>query len=84
VLPASCDAHLEQGSWTVPRIFDEIAVHGAVEPAEMARVFNLGLGMVLAVAAGAADDVRAALATAGQESSVVGDVVAGSGKVVLA
>jgi len=84
VLPASCDALLEQASWAVPRIFTEIALHGAVEPAEMARVFNLGLGMVLAVGADAVDDVRVALATAGQESSVVGEVVDGSGKVVLA
>ena len=47
VLPAGCDAVVERASWAVPRIFAEIQRLGAVDDDEMARVFNLGLGMVL-------------------------------------
>ena len=83
VLPDGCDAHLDRRSWSVPRIFTEIARHGEVADDEMDRVFNLGLGMVLAVDPAAADAVLGALGGAGHEASVVGDVTAGSGRVVL-
>jgi phosphoribosylformylglycinamidine cyclo-ligase len=64
-------AVIDWGSWPVPRIFDELIRHGGVEEAEARRVFNLGLGMVLAV-----PDPAAALAALGAGASVVGRVVA--------
>ncbi len=82
-LPASCDAHLERGAWVVPPIFDEIARLGPVDDAEMARVFNLGLGMVLCVGADAAGSVRDVAAAAGLEATRVGEVTEGSRQVVL-
>ncbi len=45
----------------------------------MARVFNLGIGMVLVVDAGAVDGVLSALAAAGHPGDVIGEVVAGAG-----
>jgi phosphoribosylformylglycinamidine cyclo-ligase len=84
VLPSSCDARVDRASWTVPRIFDEIAGLGGVDPGEMARVFNLGIGMVLVVADGSVAEVCDALTHTGQEATVIGTVVAGSGEVVLA
>lgn len=82
VLPADVDAHLDRGSWPVPRIFGEIARLGAVHADEMDRVFNMGVGMVLVVEAGAVAQV---VATCSQlvETRVVGELVAGSGEVVL-
>ncbi len=74
-LPPGVDAVLDRGAWEVPRIFAEIARLGPVEPAEMDRVFNLGLGMVLAVTPDAAD---AALEAAGGGARVVGHVATGS------
>jgi phosphoribosylformylglycinamidine cyclo-ligase len=49
VLPPGVDADLERSSWEVPRVFAEIQRLGDVSDAEMARVFNLGLGMVVVV-----------------------------------
>ena len=49
VLADDLDAVLERGRWPVPRIFAEIQEAGGVDDEEMARVFNLGLGMVVAV-----------------------------------
>lgn len=83
VLPAGCDARVRRGSWEVPRIFEEIARLGEVAADEMARVFNLGLGMVLVVAPESTGGVLGALGGAGVAAAVVGEVVPGTGRVVL-
>ena len=83
VLPEGCGAVIERGSWPVPRVFDEIQRRGEVADDEMARVFNLGLGMVAVVpseAVGVAQDLLAARGG----SHVVGRVVAGERTVTLA
>ena len=82
VLPPGCDAELER-TWPVPRIFSEIQRRGDVDDDEMARVFNLGLGMVLLVAPEAADAALRVLFGAGQEARVVGRIVEGTGRVQL-
>ena len=76
-LPEGTRAVVEQGSWAVPAIFGEIRRLGQVSDDEMARVFNLGLGMVLMVGADAEGDALGALRSAGLEPVVVGTVVEG-------
>ncbi len=49
VLPKNCDAVIETKSWRVPRIFKILQQNGAVDPAEMYQVFNMGIGMVAVV-----------------------------------
>lgn len=85
VLPPGLDARLESGAWEVPRIFTEIARLGRVDDVEMARVFNLGIGMVLVVAPGGVDAVLSAVRAVPDVPPAVrvGDVVAGSGAVRL-
>jgi phosphoribosylformylglycinamidine cyclo-ligase len=83
VLPAGCDAQLRRAAWAVPPIFAEIARLGEVVDEEMARVFNLGLGMVLVVGPGSLAAVLPALVAAGHQPVVVGEVVPGSGSVQL-
>ncbi len=82
-LPPGCRAVVERGTWEVPRIFAEIHRLGPVDDDEMARVFNLGLGMVLVVASDDADDALAALSGAGLAPVVVGRVAAGERGVEL-
>jgi phosphoribosylformylglycinamidine cyclo-ligase len=82
-LPSGCDAVVDGSCWEVPRIFSEIGRLGEVADDEMARVFNLGIGFVAVVDPGAVDAVLAALAGAGQRAVVVGEVVAGSGRVEM-
>jgi phosphoribosylformylglycinamidine cyclo-ligase len=67
-------AVIDRGTWAVPPIFGEIRRVGHVADDEMARVFNLGLGMVLMVDPASADDALAALDGAGVEAAVVGRV----------
>ena len=72
------------GCWDVPAIFREIQAAGRVPDGEMARVFNLGLGMVVVVPAQDATAAVEVLAAAGQpEAAVVGEVVEGPGPVVF-
>jgi phosphoribosylformylglycinamidine cyclo-ligase len=74
VLPEDTAALLERASWAEPPIFGEIQRLGAVEEAEMDRVFNRGVGMALVVRADRADDVLDTLVAAGHPSTVIGHV----------
>ncbi len=68
-------ARLDRTSWSVPEIFGEIARLGNVAAAEMDRVFNLGIGMVLVVEPSRAESVLAALREAGHDGRPIGEVV---------
>ncbi len=85
VLPAGADAVLDRSAWEVPRIFTEIGRAGGVTDAEMARVFNLGLGMIVVVAADAVEAVVDAMRSVPGVPApvVVGEVVPGTGAVRL-
>jgi phosphoribosylformylglycinamidine cyclo-ligase len=83
VLDGTVDAVVDMGAWEPPRIFAELQAIGGVADDEMARVFNLGVGMVLAVPASAADGVIATLAAHDRRARVIGELVAGSGQVDL-
>jgi len=47
ILPENLAAHLHKDSWDIPPVFKLIQEKGNVEEAEMYRVFNMGIGMVL-------------------------------------
>ncbi len=49
VLPPGCRAEVQRGSWDVPPVFPWLRELGPIDSAEMDRVFNMGLGMVLIV-----------------------------------
>lgn len=85
VLPPGVDARLDRSAWEEPRVFTEVARLGSVSADEMARVFNLGIGMVLVVAPSDLDTVLDALRAVHEvpRALVVGEVVAGSGVVRL-
>ena len=81
VLPDGCDAEVHRRSWETPRIFAEIQRLGGIDADEMARVFNLGLGMIVAVPR---DDLFHALdllRSHGHAAVEVGEVVPGRGAV---
>jgi phosphoribosylformylglycinamidine cyclo-ligase len=78
LLPDGLRAVVERGTWPVPRIFDQIRRLGAVEDDEMERVFNLGLGMVMAVAPDSATPALAALERAGRPATEVGRIEPGA------
>ena len=79
VLPAGVDADLERSAWEVPRVFTEIQRHGDVADDEMARVFNLGLGMVVVVPAADVSRALGLLLDAGHAATEVGRLVGAGG-----
>jgi phosphoribosylformylglycinamidine cyclo-ligase len=84
VLHEGCDAIVHRRSWETPRIFSEIQQLGGVSDQEMARVFNLGIGMVVAVPPSDVYEALDLLRLAGHQGAVqVGEVVAGTGRVHL-
>jgi phosphoribosylformylglycinamidine cyclo-ligase len=70
-------------SFDTPEIFFEIQRRGRVSAEEMVRVFNCGLGMVIAVDPDAAEAAVTIARSAGMSANIVGTVRAGSQKVVL-
>ncbi|MEW6280678.1 MAG: phosphoribosylformylglycinamidine cyclo-ligase, partial [Candidatus Eremiobacterota bacterium] len=71
VLPPGVGFRLDPWEW--PPLFDLIARQGDVSREEMVRVFNLGVGMVAVLAPEDVDEFRAGL---GEESLLVGELVA--------
>ena len=82
VLPDGLDAQLDRSSWEVPRVFGEIQRRGNIADAEMAQVFNLGLGMVVAVPADDLGRTLALLREAGHAAAEIGRLVDGGSRQV--
>lgn len=83
LLAPDTDAVVRWGAWPVPRVFSELQALGGVDPGEMTRVFNCGLGMVLAVAPDRSDAALESLRGSGIGAVTVGEVVAGHGRLRL-
>jgi len=78
VLPKGLHARIDVGAWEQPRLMAFLQAQGNIEPAEMARTFNCGLGMVLAVNADDAASVQAELEAAGEIVHVIGAIEPGA------
>ena len=55
-----------------------LQAQGAIEPEEMARTFNCGIGMAVVVAAADVDAVTAALTEAGETVHRIGHIAKGA------
>src|SRR5438552_3710753 len=82
VLPPLLDAKIKLGSWPVPAIFRFLFQKGNVQRDEMLQVFNMGIGMVMIVAADEVDRIARHFRQIGQPYFFIGNVVKGSGRVV--
>ena len=75
MFPETLAARIERGSWPRPAMFDWLQRAGSVSDAEMHRVFNCGIGMVVVVAPEYAERASAMLAAAGEAVHRIGSVV---------
>ncbi|KAL5535781.1 ADE57 [Sanghuangporus sanghuang] len=84
VLPEGLGCTIDVSCWELPPVFSYLMKAGGVEPREMSRTFNCGIGMVLVVARQNVDAVSQAL-RANSETSVyqIGEIVTGKGVVEL-
>ena len=77
VLPEGTHAVVDADAWPQTRLMAFLQAQGGIEPGEMARTFNCGIGMAVVVAAGDADSVASALSEAGETVRRIGVVEAG-------
>jgi phosphoribosylformylglycinamidine cyclo-ligase len=75
VLPENTQAVLHRSSWQMPDLFRWLQMKGGVADAEMVRVFNCGIGMVVIVAPSQADTAIKSLTAQGLKAWTVGEVV---------
>ena len=78
VLPQGLHARIDADAWEQPRLMAFLQAQGNIEPGEMARTFNCGIGMVLAVAPNDAAAVTQALAAAGETVFTIGSIAEGT------
>ena len=74
VLPENTQAVLHRDSWQMPALFRWLQMKGGVADAEMVRVFNCGIGMVVIVSPEQADAAIQSLAKQSLRAWVVGEV----------
>ncbi|HZG08483.1 MAG TPA: phosphoribosylformylglycinamidine cyclo-ligase [Allosphingosinicella sp.] len=77
VLPDGLHARLDADAWAQPRLMAFLQAQGNIEPEEMARTFNCGIGMALVVREAEAKAVAAAAEAAGETVFAIGRIEAG-------
>lgn len=79
MLPEGLGVRIERASVRVFPIFELIAERGGVSERDMFSTFNMGVGMVMAVASQSVEAVMSAVQSEGCEPYVLGEVVRGEG-----
>ncbi|EJD03673.1 bifunctional purine ADE1 [Fomitiporia mediterranea MF3/22] len=80
VLPEGLGCTVDVSRWTLPPVFSYLMRTGGVEPKEMCRTFNCGIGMVLVVARKDVESVLRSLHESGETVvHEIGEVVSGKG-----
>jgi phosphoribosylformylglycinamidine cyclo-ligase len=77
ILPRDSHALIRVGSWPVSDLFHYLQEKGEVETEELFRVFNMGIGMILAVDPAGLAEALGLLRSTGQRSYVIGTVQGG-------
>ena len=77
ILPDGAHAHVDADLWPQPRLMSFLQAQGHIEPEEMARTFNCGVGMVLAVSEANVAEVTHRLEAAGETVVTVGRIESG-------
>jgi phosphoribosylformylglycinamidine cyclo-ligase len=79
MLPPHTMAIIDRAAWDVPPVFRWLQRTGTVPDDDMLRTFNMGIGLIVACAAGAADRVMTELAAAGEPGAArIGRIVEGN------
>ncbi|MDU7475944.1 MAG: phosphoribosylformylglycinamidine cyclo-ligase [Paenibacillus macerans] len=84
VLPEGVNVEIESGSWPILPIFELLQQKGSVSSRDMFTTFNMGIGLVIIVAADQAEAALQTLREAGESPYVIGKVTAGRREVTFA
>lgn len=83
VLPEGLAAEINLDAIDVPTVFSWLAKTGGVEPLEMLRTFNCGIGMIAVVSPDKVNEVTAALTNEGENVTTLGRMVKREGEGVV-
>ena len=73
---------IDEGTWEILPVFRFLEKYGKIAHREMFNIFNMGIGMVIALDAAEAQKAIDILATHRERASVIGRIVAGKGVTV--
>lgn len=79
VLPSGMGCYVNARAWELPPVFKWLMKEGGVQPLEMARTFNNGMGMILIVSPDNVVKVARTIQASGEQVYSVGEVIAGEG-----
>lgn len=74
ILPQRCGAVIVREQWTPPAIFRIIQDRGGIDDAEMLRVFNMGIGMIVIVPKKNSKEIAAHLERLGEQAWIIGHI----------
>ncbi|WEV46076.1 phosphoribosylformylglycinamidine cyclo-ligase [Bifidobacterium sp. ESL0690] len=74
MIPAGLAASIKIGTWSIPPIFDIIERAGSIDHEEMFNVFNMGIGMVLAVDPANVKQALTTLESVGETGHIIGSI----------
>jgi phosphoribosylformylglycinamidine cyclo-ligase len=78
ILPPGVGVTIDRGSWPVPPLFTWLQQLGDVDDAEMFRVINMGVGLVLVLSPYYTESIQQQLAGVGLSSWRIGRVIEGN------
>lgn len=79
ILSEGLGVEIKEGSWEILPVFHMLEKYGKVPHREMFNIFNMGIGMVIAVSAADSDKALESLRASGLSPRVIGKVVRGKG-----
>jgi phosphoribosylformylglycinamidine cyclo-ligase len=79
MLPENCGAEIDNGSWPILAIFNVLQREGELLQEEMFNIFNMGIGMVLAVNEEDMIPIIRELEAQGEQPYIIGRVKEGTG-----
>ncbi|MCL1885074.1 MAG: phosphoribosylformylglycinamidine cyclo-ligase [Defluviitaleaceae bacterium] len=81
ILPKGLGAEIAKNAWNIHEIFAFIQKYAQVDEMEMYNMYNMGIGMVVAVSKNDADSALKILRENGEKAEIIGRVIEGEGVV---
>ena len=79
ILKEGQGVEVQEGSWEILPVFRFLEKYGKIAHREMFNIFNMGIGMVIALDESEAQQAIDLLTASGEKASIIGRVVEGEG-----
>jgi phosphoribosylformylglycinamidine cyclo-ligase len=83
ILPETCEAHIQLGSWAVPPVFSLLQEAGHLEEEDLYGTFNMGIGLMVVAGADEAAGILSTLDRLGEQAWLIGEIKKGEKRVTL-